>query len=109
MSDHKSPFERILHWLRAGYPEGVPQHDYVALLGVLQRSLTTDEVEQLALRLREERGSSTSDEQIRDLIRQTALEEPSEADVRRVASRLAQGGWPLEHPATGTAATSQEG
>lgn len=109
MAEHVSPLERILHWLRAGYPEGVPQHDYVALLGVLQRSLTDAEVEQLALRLREATGSSTTDEQIRDLIRRTALEEPSESDVRRVASRLAQGGWPLQAPAAAPTTTSQEG
>ena len=33
MADHTGLFERILQWLRAGYPDGVPQHDYVALLG----------------------------------------------------------------------------
>lgn len=96
MDDRTSPFERILNWLRAGYPEGVPRGDYVALLGILQRSLTTHEVERLALRLRESQGSTITDEQIGHLIRHTALKEPSESDVRRVASRLAQGGWPLE-------------
>ena len=88
--------ERIVGWLRAGYPEGVPQHDYVALLGILQRSLTDAEVETLAQRLRESRGSSVTDDEIRRLIRSTAMEEPSEQDVRRVAGRLAEGGWPLD-------------
>ena len=32
--------QRVLQWLRAGYPEGVPQQDYVALLGILRRTLT---------------------------------------------------------------------
>ena len=99
MGEHTGLFDRILGWLRAGYPEGVPQHDYVALLGILQRSLTPDEVEQLAHRLREARGSQVSDDEIRNLIRSTAIEEPSEEDVRRVASRLALGGWPLHSPA----------
>lgn len=95
MTDRTGLFERILQWLRAGYPDGIPQHDYVALLGILRRSLTDAEVEQLAYQLRFSQESADSDEQIRELIRRTALEEPSEADVRRVASRLAQGGWPL--------------
>ncbi|MFT3861366.1 DUF3349 domain-containing protein [Micropruina sp.] len=107
MADPNGLFERILQWLRAGYPDGVPQHDYVALLGILRRSLTTAEVEQLAYQLRASNGSTDTDEQIRDLIRRTALEEPSAHDVRRVASRLAQGGWPLD--ASVAAPTSQEG
>lgn len=106
MADRTGLFERILQWLRAGYPEGVPQGDYVALLGILRRSLTDVEVEQLAYQLRFSSESADSDEQIRELIRRTALEEPSEADVRRVASRLAQGGWPLE--ASMAAPPSQE-
>ena len=107
MGDRGGLLERILHWLRAGYPEGVPQHDYVALLGILQRTLTADEVEQLAHRLRETRGSSVSDDEIRTLIRETALEEPSDTDIRRVASRLAEGGWPLQSTPV-EATTSQQ-
>ena len=98
MSHQTSPVERILGWLRGGYPEGVPQHDYVALFGILHRSLTSAEVEDLAHRLREAGGSDVPDEQIREAIRSLALEEPDEQDVRRVASRLAQGGWPLAEP-----------
>ncbi len=45
-----NPFQTILHWLRAGYPDGVPQGDYVALLGVLRRSLTPVELEKFARR-----------------------------------------------------------
>ena len=108
MDDRSGLFERILQWLRAGYPEGVPNNDYVALLGILRRALTTDEVERLARQLRSSAGSAVDDDEIRELIRRTALQEPSEADVRRVASRLAQGGWPLEASLAATA-TSQEG
>ncbi|MBK8446433.1 MAG: DUF3349 domain-containing protein [Micropruina sp.] len=108
MANHPSPLERILHWLRAGYPEGVPQHDYVALLGVLQRHLTDQEVEELARQLRASRGAVVDDDQIRKSIRELALEDPSEEDVRRVAGRLAQGGWPLESPAAQPAPSGQE-
>ena len=38
----------VLGWLHQGYPEGVPQKDYFALLALLKRSLTEDEVVQAA-------------------------------------------------------------
>ncbi len=90
--------QRILRWLRAGYPEGVPQEDYVVLLGVLHRSLTDFEVEKLARELRDGPAGidgSITDEEIRAAIRKLARQTPAEADVRRVAGRLAEGGWPL--------------
>ena len=34
----------IVSWLRAGYPEGVPESDYIPLLAVLSRRLSNDEV-----------------------------------------------------------------
>ena len=92
------PFERMLRWLRAGYPEGIPQHDYVALFGILHRTLTDAEVEQIASDLHEGEGGLDSNipaERIREIIRSTVHMNPSDDDVRRVASRLALGGWPL--------------
>ncbi|MFT4296829.1 MAG: DUF3349 domain-containing protein [Micropruina sp.] len=91
---NSTPIETIVGWLRAGYPDGVPAHDYVALLGILHRSLTDAEVTELALQL--QKDGDSGEEAIRERIRQHALEEPSEDDVRRVASRLAAGGWPLD-------------
>src|SRR5437879_875076 len=38
---------KIIEWLRAGYPQGVPEHDYVPLLALLSRRLTHDEVLQV--------------------------------------------------------------
>lgn len=90
--------DKILGWLRAGYPQGIPQGDYIALLGVLHRELTEAEVEKLTKQLRDGEGgipAEVSDERIREAIRRSVLEEPSEADVARVAARLAAGGWPL--------------
>lgn len=90
--------ERILQWLRAGYPAGIPQHDYIALFGILHRSLTPEEVERIADQLHQGTGGLDDDithDDIRALIEKTVHEEPSEDDVRRVAGRLAEGGWPL--------------
>jgi hypothetical protein len=33
---------RVVAWLRRGYPSGVPEHDYIALLALLRRRLTDD-------------------------------------------------------------------
>ena len=39
---------KIVDWLRAGYPEGVPEHDYVPLFALLGSQLTNDEVTLIA-------------------------------------------------------------
>ncbi len=95
------PFERMLRWLRAGYPEGIPQHDYVALFGILNRTLTDVEVEQIATALHAGDGALAPEvpaERIREIIRSALHLNPSDDDVRRVAGRLALGGWPLVAP-----------
>ncbi len=88
---------RVIGWLRAGYPEGVPNNDYVALLGILRRRLTADEVEQIAGALAEASapGDPIGEDDIRDMIRSSVLETASDDDVARVSAHLAAGGWPL--------------
>lgn len=87
----------VITWLRAGYPHGVPREDYIALLGVLQRHLTEDEIHYLVRRLREAHadGSTIDDAEITASIARTLHGKPSPDDVRRVATHLAAGGWPL--------------
>lgn len=43
--------ERVVEWLRIGYPEGVPSNDYVPVLALLRRRLTDDEVALVAEKL----------------------------------------------------------
>ncbi|MCH8611835.1 DUF3349 domain-containing protein [Arsenicicoccus dermatophilus] len=88
---------RIIDWLRAGYPQGVPQQDYIALFGILHRDLTEQEVLEVAEEMTRHRepGTQVSRAQIEERIRQAVHERPSAEDVQRVASRLAAGGWPL--------------
>lgn len=100
MTEHgtRNPLRKIVRWLRAGYPDGVPQKDYIALFGILHRDLTEDEIEEIALEaLRDRLGGEAPDDEdrIRQLIRSRVHEEPSPEDVARVASRLAAGGWPI--------------
>ncbi|GAA5168320.1 DUF3349 domain-containing protein [Ornithinimicrobium tianjinense] len=87
--------QRVVGWLRAGYPEGVPAGDYVALLGVLRRKLTEEDIEAIVAELGADRPEPISREEIRELIRAHALQEPSKKDVARVSARLEAVGWEL--------------
>ncbi len=87
----------VVEWVKAGYPAGIPAQDYGALLSILHRRLTADEVtsivEDLASASRDEDGL-TPDE-IRALLADRSFETASAASMARVSSHLAAGGWPL--------------
>jgi hypothetical protein len=90
---------KVVGWLRAGYPQGVPQADYVALFAVLHRHLTDYEVVAIAEELVASNPDSTiTHTEIEQAIARFAMEQPAEDDVARVASHLAAGGWPLADP-----------
>lgn len=98
-----SLFARIVSWLRAGYPEGVPREDYVALLAVLHRKLTDAEVELVVRRLIAQHNRDNPDkvidvEEILHTIESVAKETPSEDDVARVGTRLEAAGWHMNEP-----------
>jgi hypothetical protein len=84
----------IIAWLRAGYPEGVPQVDYIPLFALLGSQLTDNEVHEIAEELASESDPSSA-QSIRDAIKLVTSHQASDADVARVRSRLAAGGWPL--------------
>ncbi|WP_432544148.1 DUF3349 domain-containing protein [Kineococcus sp. SYSU DK002] len=88
---------RVVDWLRAGYPGGVPRQDYVALLGLLRRKLTDTEVHEIAAEIAglARQGEVITVADVERLVEQATLDEPSEADIARVSSHLAAGGWPL--------------
>jgi hypothetical protein len=89
---------KIVDWLRAGYPEGVPDVDYIPLFALLGSQLTNDEVAAIADELASE-GNPDSQEAIKQAIAAvTTHHQPNDADVARVRSRLAAGGWPLAKP-----------
>lgn len=98
MSGVRSTFAgRVLEWLRAGYPAGVPRQDYVVLLGLLRRKLTDVEVHQIVAELAglAEQGEEITIADVEKLINDATLDEASEQDVARVSAHLAAGGWPL--------------
>src|ERR1700734_3549001 len=87
----------IIAWLRAGYPEGVPDVDYIPLFALLGSELTDAEVKEIGDEL-----ASTSDpdsaQTIRAAITSVTIQQANDADVARVRPRLAAGGWPLAKP-----------
>src|SRR5690242_19478302 len=92
---------RALEWLRAGYPTGVPRQDYVALLGLLRRKMTEEEVKKIAIALADQSLLSSdpiSAQDIENMISDEMLQSATPEDVVRVSARLAAGGWPLVDP-----------
>ena len=93
--------QRIVGWLRAGYPDGVPQQDYVALLGILQRSLTPTELDRVVQDLTDDAEAGTAimtRELVRQRIEDVLQGPPTADDMSRVSARLASVGWPLGSP-----------
>ncbi|HEY0934750.1 MAG TPA: DUF3349 domain-containing protein [Trebonia sp.] len=89
---------RIVNWLRAGYPDGIPRSDYVALFTVLLRhQLTDDEVTLVAGELAFSADPESAAE-IKRAIRVVTRGPGDDVDVARVRARLAAGGWPLAAP-----------
>jgi hypothetical protein len=87
---------RIVAWITAGYPDGVPGPDRVPLLALLTPRLTNEEVKLVATELI---GRGEFDHvDIGVLITQITDELPSPEDIERVRVRLAAKGWPLDDP-----------
>jgi Protein of unknown function (DUF3349) len=89
--------QKVIDWLRAGYPEGVPDVDYLPLFALLGSQLTDQEVSEIADELAHE-SKPESAEAIRKAITDVTHHKPTDADVNRVRARLAGGGWPLAKP-----------
>ena len=89
--------QKVISWLRAGYPEGVPQHDYLPLFALLGSELTNDEVTLIIDELTFS-ADPASKEAVKEAIASITDTKPSDADVNRVRARLAAGGWPLARP-----------
>ena len=88
---------KIVEWLRAGYPEGVPDVDYIPLFALLGSQLTNEDVNLIATEL-EAAADPESAEAIKKAIAEVTHTTPNDSDVNRVRSRLAAGGWPLARP-----------
>ena len=87
---------KIIAWVNAGYPEKVPGPDRVALLALLKRRLSDEEVNAVAQDLIDRGKFEPVD--IGVLITYITDRIPSAEDIERVRQRLAAKGWPLDDP-----------
>jgi hypothetical protein len=87
---------KIVAWITAGYPEGVPGPDRVPLFALLSRRLTDDEVKAVVEALSDRSEFDQVD--IGVLITELTDELPTPEDIERVRNRLAAKGWPLDDP-----------
>src|ERR1700723_3981876 len=89
--------KKVIDWLRDGYPEGVPDVDYIPLFALLGSQLTNGEVGAIADELATE-SKPESAEAIRRAIAEVSHHKASDADVNRVRATRAGAGWPLAKP-----------
>jgi hypothetical protein len=87
---------KIVEWLRAGYPQGVPERDYVPLLALLRRRLTADEMVQVTDALVEHGALPADRVDAGVAITKFTHEMPHETDLERVRTHLVANGWPVD-------------
>jgi hypothetical protein len=93
---------RVVAFLRAGYPHGLPATDYVPLIALLRRRLSDEEVVAVASELTAHGELPVDGTDIRSAINKITDEMPSPDDVERVQPRLRSGGWPIDDRLGGT-------
>lgn len=99
MTENHTVLDNVLRWLHDGYPEGVPPKDYFALLALLKRSLTEEEVVRAAQSiLRGSDSDTVTEDEIRTAVQAVIEKDPNPEEIHQVASRLASVGWPLASP-----------
>lgn len=81
-------------FVRAGYPQGVPETDYIPLLALLRRRLSDDEVAAVATELAADGDLNNIDTADTGVAITGVTEElPSPIDTERVRRRLEAAGW----------------
>ncbi|MCV7228539.1 DUF3349 domain-containing protein [Mycolicibacterium komossense] len=100
---------RVLNWLRAGYPEGVPGEDRVPLLALLRATpLTEDQIKEIVRNITAPDSLAVADgeitkDEIEEFISQVTHHDAGPENTNRVAAKLAAAGWPLAGIADPTA------
>jgi hypothetical protein len=91
----------ILNWLRAGYPDGVPGADRVPRLALLRATpLTEDQLREVVRNLTADGSTALADgsidqDEIGAFIKDVTHHDAGPENIKRVAAKLAAGGWPL--------------
>ena len=90
---------RVMNWLRADYPNGVPAQDYLPVLAVLRPQLDDADMAAIADQLAQdarEQGVAPSEADARDAIQRATEDEPKPEEIARIRAMLAAHGWPFE-------------
>lgn len=97
---NRHPLKAVLDWLRGAYPEGIPDTDHFALLAVLRRRLSEEELDavvSLSIEHAHETPRRRIDySRVRAVMADVLREDPSEEDIERVCRRLEEGGWTVK-------------
>ena len=100
-SSTSSLASRVLNWLRAGYPEGVPGADRVPLLSLLRSTPLTEEQVKEIVRTHHGKESGAlaaghiGPDEIEAFIKDVTHHDAGPENIHRVAAKLAAAGWPL--------------
>ncbi|HEY5856376.1 MAG TPA: DUF3349 domain-containing protein [Aldersonia sp.] len=90
------PFlSQLVGWLRSGYPQGIPESDYLPLFALLSRRLSDGEVREIAEALVEQGVIPVDKADILVMITKITDEMPREEDVERISALLEEHGWPI--------------
>jgi hypothetical protein len=77
----------IINWLRSGYPQGVPDHDYLPLFALLASRLTTEQLNDVAILLEGDASSATA-AAIRAAIETVTDGDVHDVDIANVRAHL---------------------
>ena len=91
--------QRVLDWLHAGYPKGVPQQDYYPLLAFLTRQMSTEEVVEVVGALKAEQEvpeDRPASDDVREALEAVTNSRVLEVDIRRIEEYLRNLGWQRE-------------
>lgn len=96
---------RVMSWLRADYPNGVPAQDYLPVLAVLRPQLADEDMAAIADHLAQDardQGVAPSEADARDAIQRATEDDPTPEEIERIRALLAAHGWPFEPKDDGT-------
>lgn len=87
--------QRVVNWLRAGYPQGIPERDFVPLFALLRRRLSEDEARELAADLVEKGLIAPDKIDIAVGYLRITDELASHDELVRVIAHLRENGWEI--------------
>jgi hypothetical protein len=83
----------VIKWLRSGYPEGVPEHGYLPLFALLASTLTTEQLDDVAVLL-DDAAPIASTAAIRAAIATITDDVVHDVDVANVRCHIQSAGLP---------------